>query len=184
MENLTKGKMKMTIDSHDSGSEKGHSKRKEDAREDGKKRMSDEEFNREMIELKVRLNYVEQLLQEYEENQRCGWIMKKKARWPIKQLIAREQRHRLKACLKKVEALKIVECEVEVHYCEPEQGSILGEDDDEMMMCSDQHKEGMIVTSSETEESHEIQTNCLCEYVFAGTEENEVEQKKGITKEA
>ena len=69
-----------------------------------------------MIELKERLNYVEQMLRESEENKRCGWIMKKKARWPIKQLIAREKRHWLKSCLKKVEALKIVECEVEVHY--------------------------------------------------------------------
>jgi hypothetical protein len=110
--------------------------------------------------------------------------MNKKARWPIKQLISREKRHRLKACLKKVEALKIAKCEVEVHYCELEQGSILGEDDDEMMMCSDQHKEGMIVTSSGTEESHEIKSNCLCEYVFVGTEENEAKQKKEITNEA
>ena len=110
--------------------------------------------------------------------------MKNKARWPIRQFIAREQRHRLKSSLKKVEALKITKCEVEVHYCEHEQGSILGEDDDKIMMFSDQHKEGMIITSSEIEESHEIQTNCLCEYVFAGTGENEAEQKQGIAKEA
>jgi hypothetical protein len=110
--------------------------------------------------------------------------MKKKARWPIRQFIAREHRHRLKSSLKKVEALKITECEVEVHYCEPEQGSMLGEDDDEMIMCSDQQKEGMPITSSETEGSHEFQTNCLCEYVFVGTGENEAEQKRGIAKEA
>jgi hypothetical protein len=110
--------------------------------------------------------------------------MKNKARWPIRQFIAREKRHMSKTCSKKVEALNIVEFEVEVHYCENEQGSILGEDDDEIMMFSDQHKEGMIITSSEIEESHEIQTNCLCEYVFVGNEENEVEQKKIITKEA
>jgi len=34
--------MKMTIDSHVNGSEKGHSKRKENVIADGKKRMSDE----------------------------------------------------------------------------------------------------------------------------------------------
>jgi hypothetical protein len=72
----------------------------------------------------------------------------------------------------------------EVHMCEPKQGSILGEDDDEMMMCSDQHKEGMLVTSSETEGSHEFQTNCLCECVLASTGDNEVEQMQGIAKEA
>jgi hypothetical protein len=79
------------------GSVKGHNKRKDNARVDGKKRMSDEDFDREMIELKEQLNYVEQLLQEIEGNQRCGWIMKKKARWPIKQLIARRKRYRLKS---------------------------------------------------------------------------------------
>jgi hypothetical protein len=52
MGRLIEGKVKMTKDSQ----------RKEDARENGKKRMSDEEFDREMIELKARFNYVEQLL--------------------------------------------------------------------------------------------------------------------------
>jgi hypothetical protein len=56
------------IDSHECGLEKGHSKGKEDSRADVKKRMSDEYFYREMIELKERLNYVEQILQESEEN--------------------------------------------------------------------------------------------------------------------
>jgi hypothetical protein len=45
--------MKMNTDSHGNGSEKCHSKRKEDAREDGNKKISDEEFNKEMIELKA-----------------------------------------------------------------------------------------------------------------------------------
>jgi len=53
----------MINDSHESCSVKGHNKRKDNARVDGKKRMSDEYFDREMIELKAQLNYVEQLLQ-------------------------------------------------------------------------------------------------------------------------
>jgi hypothetical protein len=31
-----------------------------------------------------------------------------------------------------------------IHYCELEEGAILGEDDYEIMMCVDQHKESLI----------------------------------------
>jgi len=52
----------------------------------------------------------------------------------------------------------------EVHLCEPEQGSILGEDDDgdEMMKCLDQHEERLSVTSIEEGEYATFQTNYLC----------------------
>jgi hypothetical protein len=52
-----------------------------------------------------------------------------------------------------------------------------------MMMCSNQHKEGMLVISSESEGSHEFQNNFLCECVFVGTEDNKVEQMQVILKE-
>jgi hypothetical protein len=50
-------------------------------------------------------------------------------------------------------------------------------------MCSEQNKEGIPITSSEIEGSHEFQTNCLREYVFTGIGEDEVEQEKRIPKE-
>jgi hypothetical protein len=46
------------------------------------KKISDEEFDREMSEFKVHLNVLMELLQKYEEDQRYGWTMKKKkVRW-------------------------------------------------------------------------------------------------------
>jgi hypothetical protein len=54
--------MEMTIDGHDKGSERSHNRKKEEnAREVGIKRMSDEEFDKKMVELKTQLNYVEKL---------------------------------------------------------------------------------------------------------------------------
>jgi hypothetical protein len=76
--------------------------------------------------------------------------------------------------LRKVEVLKIVECEVEVCYCELEDGLILGEDDDEMMMCVYQQKERMLETSPEIKESHIFETKNLCKCVYAVTEDDEI----------
>ena len=60
-----------------------------------------------------------------EENQRYGWIMKKKVRWNSLQV---KLQQKMFADLKKeiIEA----EYEMEVSYCEPEQGPLLGEDDE------------------------------------------------------
>jgi len=60
----------MITDGHDKGSERSHNRRKENAKAIGIKRMSDEELDKKMVELKAQLNYVEQLLQESEEDQR------------------------------------------------------------------------------------------------------------------
>jgi hypothetical protein len=70
---------KMTIDSH----EGIHNKRKKkDAKADGKLRMSQEDFDRELVELKERLSMIEKLLDEGEKDQWYGWILrKKKVRW-------------------------------------------------------------------------------------------------------
>jgi hypothetical protein len=103
--------------------------------------MSQEEYDREMDELKERLNVIHMLLQEkMKENQRQGWKVKK-VKWPVVQLfeeklreILRNLKHRMNAWVEK-EKLRGVEfrlrplTEGKVHYCEPEQGDILGEDD-------------------------------------------------------
>jgi len=106
--------------------------------------MSQEEFDREMIEIKGKLSYMMKLLQEEEmqENQRRGWSMKKPVQWLVVQLfvnklrkILREMKHRSNALNKKEKLrgdefryIPLTEKEG-FHYCEPEQGDILREDD-------------------------------------------------------
>jgi hypothetical protein len=98
---LTKGKMKMTIDSHDRGSGRSYSQREEYAKADGKKRMSDEEFDKEMVELKAQLNYVKQLLQKkVDENHRQGWNVRKKVKWPIVHLFMKKLMHMMNVFIK------------------------------------------------------------------------------------
>jgi hypothetical protein len=63
--------------------------------------MSDEKFDRDIVEMKEQLSVMMKLLQErVEEDQRSGWILKQKVKWPIKQLIARKLRHILEVWLK------------------------------------------------------------------------------------
>lgn len=61
----------------------------------------DEEFEKEMVDLKARFDVLMELLQ----NQKHGCIMKNIVRRPIKQLIARRQKHKLKILLREAEKL-------------------------------------------------------------------------------
>ena len=59
-----------------------------------------------------------------EENQRYGWVMKRKVRWQSLQVNLRQKMYaRLK------EELREAESEMEVSYYELEQGPLLGDDD-------------------------------------------------------
>jgi len=67
----------MTIDGHSKGSERSHSKKKmkkEDAKANGT-RMSQEEIDKEVTELKEKLDALRRML---EESQRLGWVLRKK----------------------------------------------------------------------------------------------------------
>jgi len=67
----------MATDSHSRGSEEDHNRRKmkkEDAKENGK-RMSQEEIDKEIAELKEQLDALRRIL---EESQRLGWVLRKK----------------------------------------------------------------------------------------------------------
>jgi hypothetical protein len=129
---------KMIVDSHVKGSKGSQKGVKEDARVNGiKKRMSDEEFDREFNEIKVQLNILMELLQKSEEYHRYGWILqKKRVKWSFLQ-----SRLRHKTSVQPKEELKRVELQHKIcageegYLCEPEQGPILGEssDDDEDM---------------------------------------------------
>jgi hypothetical protein len=57
-EKSTIGGDEMTTDNNDIGSGRSHNERKEDAREIGRKQMSQEEFDRDLGELKERLNII------------------------------------------------------------------------------------------------------------------------------
>jgi hypothetical protein len=93
-------------------------------------------------------------------------------------LIARKQRHKLKAQireeeLREVEYRESLETGPTVHFCEPEKGVMFGEEDEvqsidlmKSLEISFQHKEKMLEASKETEESHVFKTNDLC--MFAG----------------
>ena len=67
----------MTTDSHSRRSKEDHGRRKvkkEDSKENGK-RMSQEEINKDIAEMKEQLNVLMMIL---EESQRLGWVLKKK----------------------------------------------------------------------------------------------------------
>lgn len=83
--------------------------------------MSQEEVDQEFVEIKVQLNVLMELLQESEEDQRCGWIMWNKMKWPKLQV---KFGHRLNAQLKD-EGTR--EAMMNVHYPELEEGPILSE---------------------------------------------------------
>ena len=75
----------MTTNSHNRGSKKDHSKRKvkkEDAKENVIwKQLTDEEYEREKVEIIVHLEVLMELLQRKEEDQRCGFHMRRKIKW-------------------------------------------------------------------------------------------------------
>ena len=63
--------------------------------------MSDEKFDREMADMKAHIDMLMKLLQESDENQRHGWILKKrKVKWPMLQV---KLKHKLSSWLKKEE---------------------------------------------------------------------------------
>jgi hypothetical protein len=61
------------------------------------RKMSQEEFDREFTEVKERLNIIMELLQESERNQRWGWNVKKKVKWPIMTIVCKEVETKLEA---------------------------------------------------------------------------------------
>ena len=73
----------MATDSHSRdcrGSKRGHNRRvREDSKANGiRKRLTDEEYWKEMAEITKQLDELERMI---EENQRGGWLMKKKVKW-------------------------------------------------------------------------------------------------------
>lgn len=137
-----------------------------------------------MAEIRERLGELKELLQKKIEE--CGWRIRKKTKWPIRKLQERNFKYRLKVLVKNQVKLREAEYEVEVHYCEPEQGQMLGEEDDEVEIQNDDHmeflecsihnKENVLEASNKTKESLDFKTNYLFKCVHAGYEELEIRQ--------
>ena len=117
---------RVAIENHLKGSIGSHNRTREDARENGVKRMSQSKFDREVVELEERLSKMTKLLHEEDTGgQYYVWRLKKKVQWPVKRLCDRDLKHKHSVWVKKEERIKVAEHE-EVHVmCEPEQGVYL-----------------------------------------------------------
>ena len=147
----------MTTDSHSGGSKEDHNRRKvrkENTKVNGK-RMSQEELEKEIVEIKEQIDALRRI---QEESQRLGWVLKKK---PIKwhTLQKRLQQRQVKWLMGKI---RDTELEMEVSICELEQGEVLGED--EYLKTE---------TSSETKGSHDFKSDNLCMIVGETCEEGQ-----------
>lgn len=56
----------------------------------------------EIDEVKMKFDIVEMILQEQnnDEDQQCGWKLRNRVKWPIRELYERKLRHMLSAWLK------------------------------------------------------------------------------------
>ena len=71
----------MTNKGHRIGSRGSHKGRKENSKENGIwRQLSDEEYEREKDEIKFHMEVMMELLQK-EEDQRCGFLVKRKLKW-------------------------------------------------------------------------------------------------------
>ena len=104
----------MIIENHNEGSERGHGI------------LSQDRLDRRLAEIEVQLEIMEGLLQGDKEDQRYGWIFPKKVKWHMLQMKLKN-----KFNPKWRETFRAVEHEDKSCMCEPEQGKILGEDEDE-----------------------------------------------------
>jgi hypothetical protein len=84
--------------------------------------MSDAEWDEELVEMNARLDEIAiEMRQDKRSRWVCEWPMRKaKAKWPVKELMARRQRGMLRGWLRYAENLDGPEEMVQV--CEPETG--------------------------------------------------------------
>jgi predicted RNase H-like nuclease (RuvC/YqgF family) len=67
MEKIIEKERKMTIDGHTKGSSVSHNKGKENASAIDRNRMSNEEFNREMAEMKAHIDMLKKMLHKIQK---------------------------------------------------------------------------------------------------------------------
>ena len=96
---------------HIRDSEGNHKVKKENAKENGMRRqMIDEEYEREKDAIEVHMEVMMELLQKKEEDQRCGFLVKRKLKWDKLQ----RRREQLMNAQYEEEILKSRECMREV----------------------------------------------------------------------
>ena len=96
----------MTSEGHSIGSGGNHKVKKEDAKANGIwRQMSDEEYERKNAEIEVRLEVLMEWLQKEEEDQRYGFLMRRKMRRHKLQ----KKREQLINAQKKKEILRVIE---------------------------------------------------------------------------
>ena len=77
---------KMATDNHRRdcrGSDRGHKIRvREDAKANGmRKKLTDEEYWKEVAEIKEQFDKLKMMIEMIKESQRVGWLMKKRVKW-------------------------------------------------------------------------------------------------------
>jgi hypothetical protein len=104
----------MITKNHNTGSKKCYEK------------WSQDRLDKRLAEIELQLEIFEELLQRNGEDQRYGWILPKKVKWHTLQV---KLKNRFNTKMRR--ALRTIEYEDKGCICEPEQGQILGEDEDE-----------------------------------------------------
>jgi len=195
----------MESDSYNRGSEINHSrgqKAKGTKAVGIQRQLSKEEYEREKAEIAVQLEVLMEMFQRNEENQKHGYVMRKKLRWRrlqekwnyqvnlqlIKELRELEQVIDARQRVEKPETVELQQNEdakedVEVLLCYPESGPLLFESDEELeelnhVNDSKQPEDLVTEASNKTVRSCNFKTNKLC--VIAGLEEEEEHLLKDV----
>ena len=121
-----------------------------------------------------------------EENYKYGWVMKREVRWNSLQV---KLQQKMFVGLKK--EVREVESEMEVSYCEPKKGPLLGEDDEaekerliesliNSVKSTDKLMEDMTMRPNETKSPYVFETDNL--FVIAGFVANDGQGFEAILK--
>jgi hypothetical protein len=109
---------KMATEGHGCGGKKNHQQQRKD------------EMDKELTEVRARM---EELALRVQQNAKTHWVyewpLRRKAKWPVKKLLARRQQRLLRRWLRYVKSLRATE--EMVHACEPEAGRNLSDDEEE-----------------------------------------------------
>jgi hypothetical protein len=165
-------KEEMTIDGCLRGSRRSHNQKRETSR-DASRRSSQEKLDRELVEIKVQLEVMEEFVQRNMEEQRYGWVLRRKRiKWiQLKRRLMYDTRVQLEEELREAELQQRMCAEEEVYLCELEQGSTLDEssDEDEDMRIyggfmnswkdGNQLEELMFETTKEASKPYDFETN-------------------------
>ena len=135
-----------------------------------------------MVKLRAQIKHLEQLLQkEIREDLKYGVNVKKRVKWPVMRLFSKKLMQNMSIWMKEEKKTSRSKHREEVHFCEPEEGSILGKDDDEsdgMMECLEKQRKEMWMMSNGEGNCNVFQPNFFYCYEVLGTKYQENGAKK------